>query len=118
MNRLQLTTHGLRRWVNQVVDATITSPSLAEMVCHHVEAHWGRVASRTVYYRIEDTAEIYLHLEIVDARGYTDNLFERGRALMGAGINGVLMSPSDEASLEHRLSESGISDLPILWGGV
>ena len=95
----RLNTLRLARWVNHMVDATLTSPSLAEMVGHHLDAAWNRMGTQFGSYRIYDSRETYLAVRILDAGGYSDDYYERGRALMSIGVNGALVSPIDEAAL-------------------
>ncbi len=109
---IQLTTYALRRWVNQIVDATMASPSLAEMVQHHLDIRWRRLGSRIAYYSVQDCDEVYLDLRVVDASGYPDDLYERARALIRVGVNGALLSPADEASVAQWFPNQAFRTCP------
>ena len=95
----QLRTYYFRRLVNTIVDSTLSSPSLAEMVHHHLLVDWTREHHppyRAVY-KVFDDGSAYLELSVVDARGYPDHVYERGLALMKIGVNGALVSLEDES---------------------
>ncbi len=94
-----LRTYYLRRLVNHLVDATLTSPSLAEMVHHHLSVGWSR-ASDPPYlgaYQVYDERESYVTLVVVDARVYSDALYQSGLALLRIAVNGALASEADES---------------------
>jgi len=96
--RSQLITYYLRKFVNQVVDSTLVSPSLAELVQHHLWVEWVR-QHRPPYqaiYQVFDAQETFLELVVTDAVGYQDEVFQRGLALLRIGVNGALVSPEDE----------------------
>lgn len=97
--RSQLITYYLRRFVNQIVDSTLSGPSLAEMVNHHLEADWTRmhVPPYAAVYKVFDREETFLELRVTDARGYEDRVYDRGCALLKIGVNGALTAPEDEA---------------------
>jgi hypothetical protein len=97
----QLTTYHFRKYVNEVVESTETSPSLAEMVHHHLEVRLDRQheAPFHVWYVVHDAEERWIRLRVVDARGYPADLYRRGAALLRVGVNGALASPDDEAFL-------------------
>jgi hypothetical protein len=91
-------TYFLKKLINQLVDSTIISPSLAEMVRHHLWVDWTR-QHRPPYmatYKVFDNHESYLELVVTDAPGYPDRVYERGLALMKIGVNGALASSDDE----------------------
>ena len=94
----QLRTYYFRKFVNTIVDATLMSPSLAELVSHHLSVDWRR-QQRPPYlavYQVFDDRESYLELSVTDARGYADPVYERGLALLKIGVNGALVSLEDE----------------------
>jgi len=95
----QVKTYYLRKLVNTIVDGTLTSPSLAEMVHHHLAVEWLR-ESRAPYravYTVCDEQEEFVQLTVTDARGYSDPVYERGLALLKIGVNGALVSLEDES---------------------
>jgi len=93
-----IVTYYLRKFANSVVDSTFTSPSLAEMVHHHLRADWSRQVRHPyfVYYQVYDAQNCFLEFSIADARGYADVVYERCLALLIIGVNGALVSPDDE----------------------
>ncbi|HBQ93862.1 MAG: hypothetical protein C7B43_05700 [Sulfobacillus benefaciens] len=93
--RKPLQTYYLRKLINTLVDASLTSPSLAEMVHHHLQVEWIR-GRRLSQYRIFDSREVYWELSVIDAHGYTDLLYQQGLALLAIAVNGALVAPSDE----------------------
>ncbi len=97
--RSQIRTYYLRKLVNQLVDSTMTSPSLAEMVRHHLSVEWVRYPHPPyqALYRVHDEREAYWELTVTDARGYPDPVYERGLALLRIGVNGALASSDDES---------------------
>jgi hypothetical protein len=99
----RLTTYHLRKFVNAVVDSTETSPSLAEMVHHHLEVSLDpqREPPFHVWYVVHDDVERWIRLRVVDARGYPDDLYRRGAALLRVGVNGALASPDDDRYLQE-----------------
>lgn len=94
----QLMTYYLRKFVNSVVESTLSSPSLAEMVRHHLWVDFTRQHQPPylALYKVYDSEESYLELSVTDARGYDDTVYERGLALLKIGVNGALVSPDDE----------------------
>lgn len=97
-----LRTYYLRRLVNHLVDATLTSPSLAEMVHHHLSVGWSR-ASNPPYlgaYQVYDERESYITWVVIDARAYSEALYQSGLALLRIAVNGALTSEAD-ASFAH-----------------
>ncbi len=94
----QLRTYYFRKFVNTLVDSTWESPSLAEMVRHHLRVDWTRQHQPPylAMYQVYDEHESFLELWVVDAHGYSDTVYERGLALMRIGVNGALASPEDE----------------------
>ncbi len=96
--RSQIRTYYLRRFVNSIVDSTLSSPSLAEMVHHHLMVDFSRQHNPPyqAFYKVYDDREAYLELSVTDARGYSDPVYERGLALLKIGVNGALVSPDDE----------------------
>ena len=95
----QLMTYYLRRFVNSIVESTLTSPSLAEMVHHHLSVEWTRqqYPPYQAWYQVYDEDESYLELAVTDACGYEDAVYMRGLALLKIGVNGALVSPDDES---------------------
>lgn len=95
----QFVTYYLRKFVNHLVDSTMDSPSLAEIVEHHLTAEWVRmtVPPYAVLYKIYDPHEIYMELKVTDGRHYPDEVYERGQALLAIGVNGALTTPEDDA---------------------
>jgi hypothetical protein len=98
MMRTELVTYYLRKFVNHIVDSTLYSPSLAEMVHHHLGVEWTRqrVPPYQGVYHVFDDGETYLELHVTDARGYLDHVYLRGLALLRIGVNGALVTPEDE----------------------
>lgn len=96
-----LSTYALRRYVNEVVESTERGPSLAEMVRHHLDVQLDQQAKTpyAVWYTVHDARERWIHLRVVDARGYPSSLYRRGQALLRIGVNGALASPDDDAAL-------------------
>lgn len=96
--RSQIGTFAFRRFINAVVDSTETTPSLGEMVHHHLEVDWARMKSSHYHalIAVHDARERWIELRIDDARVYPDALYERGRALLSIGVNGALVTPEDE----------------------
>lgn len=96
-------TYYFRNFVNSIVDSTLESPSLAEMVHHHLSVNWVRQhhPPYQVIYRIYDDRESFLEVDVTDARGYADRLYIRGLALLKIGVNGALVSPDDESYAEQ-----------------
>lgn len=94
----RLRTYYLRQFVNHVVESTLISPSLAEMVHHHLGVDWIRQFHPPfqALYKVYDEQEAYLELYVIDARGYDDAVFDRGLALLKIGVNGALVAPDDE----------------------
>lgn len=95
----QIRTYYFRKFVNAIVDSTLVSPSLAEMVRHHLWVEWIR-ERRPPYlalYKVYDDQESYLELCVTDARGYGDSVYERALALLKIGVNGALVSSDDES---------------------
>ncbi len=99
----QLKTYYLRKFVNHVVESTLTSPSLAEMLRHHLWVDWTRQHYHPylALYKVYDARESFLELSVTDARGYEDAVFERGLALLKIGVNGALATPDDEQYAER-----------------
>lgn len=99
----QLKTYYLRKFVNNVVESTLTSPSLAEMLRHHLWVDWMRqhYPPYLALYKIYDAQESFLELSVTDARGYEDAVFEQGLALLKIGVNGALATPDDEQYAER-----------------
>ena len=97
--RSQLRTYHLRKFINQIVDSTLMTPSLAEMVRHHLRVNWTREhqAPFLAFYQVFDEQESYLELYVLDSRGYPEPLYERGLALLKIGVNGALASPDDDS---------------------
>lgn len=93
-----LDTYHLRRYVNAIVDSTETSPSLAEMVHHHLEVHFDRRVAPPfeAWFEVHDAREPWLRLRVTDCRGYPDSLYQKGEALLRIGVNGALSSPEDD----------------------
>lgn len=93
-----LDTYHLRRYVNAIVDSTETSPSLAEMVRHHLEVHFGRRVTPPfeVWFEVHDENERWIYLRVTDSRAYPDILYRRGQALLRIGVNGALASLDDD----------------------
>jgi hypothetical protein len=103
----KLTTYHLRRYVNELVEATAHSPSLAEMLREHLEVDYDRQTAEPyhVWYAVHDRRERWLTLDVVDARGYPNDLYRRGHALLRVAVNGALASPEDEAFLRTVFGE-------------
>lgn len=97
--RSQLRTYYLRKFVNSIVDSTLESPSLAELLRHHLWVDWMRQQHPPYHavYKVYDDHEAYLELQVVDAAGYADPVYFRGLALLKIGVNGALVSPEDES---------------------
>ncbi len=93
--RKPVQTYYLRRLINTLVDESLTSPSLAEMVHQHLQVEWIR-DRRLSQYRIFDSREVYWELSVIDAHGYTDTLYQQGLALLAIAVNGALVAPADE----------------------
>lgn len=95
----RLATYHLRRFINQIVQATEHSPSLAEMVQAHLEVDWSRQATTPFHaiFAVHNKAERFVELQVVDAQGYPDTLYQKGQALLKIGVNGALANASDEA---------------------
>lgn len=102
----RLDTYHLRRYVNIIVESTITSPSLAEMVHHHLDVLFARRTGPATgahereaeaWYEIHDVEERFIRLAVSDARAYPDSLYRRGQALLRIGVNGALANPDDDA---------------------
>ncbi len=93
-----LSTYHLRRFVNMLVDSTETSPSLAEMVRHHLSVAFARLKTPPFYvwYEVHDDQEPWLRLGVTDGRGYPDAVYRRGEALLRIGVNGALANPDDD----------------------
>ncbi len=102
--RKMLATYSLRKLVNTLVEASLSSPSLAEMVHHHLDVSWTvpRVPTLYPFYRVSDGAVVYWELFVTDHRGYGPLLYQRALALLTIGINGALATPDDEAQA-HKL---------------
>ncbi|WP_020376656.1 hypothetical protein [Sulfobacillus thermosulfidooxidans] len=94
--RKPLQTYYLRKLINTLVDATLTSPSLAEMVHHHLQVEWIRGQMLSQYRVFDSRGEVYWELSVIDAHGYTDMLYQQGLALLTIAINGALVTPKDE----------------------
>ena len=94
----RLITYALRNFVNQIVDSTEQSPSLAEMLKKHLEVDWSRqgVTPFYVIYAVHDKSERFIELSVTDASGYPDEVYRRGHALLRIAVNGALTSPEDE----------------------
>lgn len=94
----KLSTYYLRRYINEVVASTETSPSLAELVEHHLDVGFRRQSRSPfhAWYEVHDPHERWLMLRVTDARGYPDTVYQRGQALLRIGVNGALASPADE----------------------
>lgn len=110
----QLKTAHLRRLINQLVDSTVLTPSLAEMLRHHLDAEWTRL-SRPPYsaiYQVHDDQETYIELRVIDASAYQDIVFEKGRALLSIGVNGALLSPEDEARVNRLFPHHSFRTCP------
>ncbi len=97
--RTQIRTYYLRKFVNQIVDSTLITPSLAEMVRHHLWVDWTREHQPPflAVYNVFDDQESYLEIDVVDSRGYPDPVYERGLALLKIGVNGALTSAEDDS---------------------
>ena len=98
-----LSTYHLRRYINALVESTETSPSLAEMVRHHLSVAHRRLQAPPfhVWFEVHDDREPWLRLRVTDSRGYPDSLYQRGEALLRVGVNGALASPDDEAAVQR-----------------
>ena len=109
--RKPLQTYYLRKMINTLVDASLTSPSLAEMVHHHLQVEWvrGQMLSQ---YRIFDSQEVYWELSVVDAQGYADMLYQQGLALLAIAINGALVTPSDEERAKNLFPNRAFRTCP------
>ncbi len=94
----QLFTYSLRNFVNQIVESTEYSPSLAEMVQTHLEVDWSRQTRSPFHavFAVHDKRERFIELRVTDANGYSDDVYRRGRALLRIGVNGALTNPDDE----------------------
>ena len=101
--RREFVTYYFRKFVNSVVDSTLISPSLAEMVNHHIWVDFSRqhTPPYQALYKAFDRQDCYLEFSITDARGYDNSLYERGLALLKIGVNGALVSPDDESYAQH-----------------
>jgi hypothetical protein len=99
----RVSTYHLRRYVNEVVESTVTSPSLAEMVRHHLEVRRDTQHEPPyhMWYVVHDQRERWIRLRVIDARGYPEDLYRRGEALLRVGVNGALANPDDEAFLSR-----------------
>lgn len=95
----QIETYYFRKLVNHIVDSTLMTPSLAEMVRHHLLVDWTRQlrAPYSAVYKVYDDRESFLELKVTDARAYPDPVYLRGAALLKIGVNGALMSSDDES---------------------
>lgn len=102
----QVITYYLRNFVNNVVESTLTSPSLAEMVHHHLWVDWKRQhhPPYLALYKVYDAQEAFLELAVTDARSYEDAVYERGLALLRIGVNGALATPEDESYAARAFS--------------
>ncbi len=112
--RNQLKTTHLRRLVNQLVDSTVVTPSLAEMLRHHLETEWTRL-SRPPYdaiYHVHDGQETFIELRVLDASAYQDIVYEKGRALLSIGVNGALASPGDEERVNRLFPNHAFRTCP------
>ncbi|MCY0885564.1 MAG: hypothetical protein OWV35_06720, partial [Firmicutes bacterium] len=67
--RAQLGTFALRRFINAVVDSTEVTPSLGEMVHHHLEVDWARMKTTPYHalFAVHDSRERWIELRIEDA---------------------------------------------------
>ncbi len=101
----RLDTYHLRRYVNIIVESTVTSPSLAEMVHHHLDVLFARGTRRgsgnhapdaEAWYEVHDVDERFIRLLVSDARAYPDSLYRRAQALLRIGVNGALANPDDD----------------------
>lgn len=110
----RIRTYYLRKFVNTIVDSTWTSPSLAELVRHHLSVDWTRqpVPPYAVVYRVFDEREDYLALAVTDAPAYLDVVYERGLALLKIGVNGALASIEDETYAERTFKGTPFRTCP------
>lgn len=99
----KLSTYHLRRYINALVGSTEYSPSLAEMLHHHLEVAYDRQKATPfhLWYEVHDDEEQWIRLHVIDARGYPERLYLRGQALLRIGVNGALASPDDDAFAHH-----------------
>lgn len=106
----ELLTYYFRKFVNHIVESTWSSPSLAEMVRHHLVVDWTRQATPpyAALYQVFDGVETYLEIHVLDARGYEDPIYDRGKALLRIGVNGALVSPDDEAAARRAFAQDVI----------
>lgn len=98
MMKSAMATYSFKKFINQVVDSTESSPSLAEMVQKHLEVDWSRqrISPYWAVFAVHDKRERLLELRVTDARQYLDDVYRRGAALLRIGVNGALVSPEDE----------------------
>lgn len=101
--RSQLQTYYLRTLINQLLDSTVTQPSLAEFVQHHLMADWLRLSppAQSSLYIIRDTQEVFMELEVIDSSGYADLVYQRGQVLLQLAVNGILINDEDEAQAQE-----------------
>ncbi|PSR36214.1 MAG: hypothetical protein C7B44_10235 [Sulfobacillus thermosulfidooxidans] len=99
-----LATDALRRLVNTLVDASLTSPSLAEMVHQHLLVEWVPTSIPGDYptYQISADNTIYWELEISDSASHRALLYQQALALLRIGVNGALVTPQEER-MAHKL---------------
>lgn len=111
----QLLTYYLRKLINHLVDSTLTGPSLAEMVRHHLTADWVRVhlPPYPVIYQVYDRDETFIELRVTDASGYPDDTYEKGCALLKIAVNGALLAPEDEAYARRVFPLTAFRTCPI-----
>lgn len=91
-----------------MVASTERTPSLAELVRHHLEVDWSRMSRPPFHamFAVHDTQSRWLELNVVDADSYSDALYRRGRALLCIGVNGALATPQDEERAKNEFGTS------------
>lgn len=119
MMHSRLPTYALRRLVNQILQSTEDSPSLAEMIKEHLEVDWSRQKASPYYalYAVHNHHERFIEISVFDARGYPDQVYLKGQALLRIGVNGSLANPEDEAFASATFGQRRFRSCPVCHRG-